>query len=167
MRPVTRNLRRARFLLVTFWGLLIAAAAAAPYLAAHSHSLSASVIYLLMSPVCHQDPGRSFHWLGLGWALCHRCSGIYAGILLGSAFSSRASRWLALPGPRRLFVVSCSLPVLLDAFLSITGLWINTPCSRIATGALFGVMLGTLMLAGLSEVLGSLNAFAARAHSSH
>jgi len=44
----------------------------------------AGFIFLFFSPICHQDPGRSFHLMGHPLAVCSRCTGIYIGFLLGA-----------------------------------------------------------------------------------
>ena len=100
--------------------------------------------------VCHQLPGRSL-WLGGGpVALCHRCLGVLAGLAgavgaaplvprLGALGGVRAGRWLAL----------ALAPGALDWLLGATGVWANTPGSRLATGALFGVAAGLFLAQAL------------------
>ncbi len=76
----------ARLLLAVLWGTMCLLVFAAPLLAAHSHSLLASLIYLFFTPACHQLPARSFALLGHPWGVCQRCAGIYLGLFTGSLF---------------------------------------------------------------------------------
>lgn len=48
-------------------------------------------------PLCHQDPGRSFHASGQVFPLCARCTGMWLGITLGVCAAMlwvKPSRWL-------------------------------------------------------------------------
>lgn len=142
-----------RAALLVIWGSLSFMAVAAPYCAAHSLDAFAATLYLFFAPVCHQDPGRCFSLGGYSWALCHRCSGIYFGTFLASLSPLGSLSMLRSPGQRRMWVIGASAPLLLDALLPYIGVWINTPWSRFSSGLLFGVMLSTLLLPGLTEFL--------------
>jgi uncharacterized membrane protein len=142
----------ARLILIFLWGALAAAAVAAPLLAARSDSTLATVLYLLLSPACHQDPGRSFCLYGHPWAVCHRCSGIYLGLLAAALLSSCVPSALASCSQRRMRVALGTLPMLMDFLLPYAGIWTNTPWSRFATGFAFGVMLSSLVVPGVSEL---------------
>ena len=143
----------SRLLLVSFWGAICAAIIAAPLLAAHSHPLVASLLYLLFSPVCHQIPERSFALLGHAWAVCHRCAGIHFGVFIASLAGFKI---LSVPDSslkRRIRVIAAGAPLILDALLPYTGLWTNTPFSRFFTGFIFGGMLSSLLVLGIAEFL--------------
>jgi uncharacterized membrane protein len=95
------------------------------------------------SVVCHQLPGRSPHLDGVPLAVCHRCYGIYWGLLLAvlgflallrwsQVFSRRAPLWLLLS----------LVPLTIDWGLSVLGIWQNTPLSRAVTGMVFGLAAG-------------------------
>lgn len=131
-------------------GAVCALAAAAPLLASHSLDGSASILYLLFSPFCHQIPERCFALWGCPLAVCHRCSGIYAGLLLGTLL---ARSW-ALAGPRmrRCTALCAVLPMLFDFFAPYAGLWTSTASTRFSTGLLFGILVTTLIARGLSEL---------------
>ena len=104
------------------------------------------------SAVCHQIPERSPHLAGAPVALCHRCSGILAGLVLGVGASpllsahllglvnrSRQGRWL----------LAALAPTALDWASAALGLWPNTPVSRVATGMIFGAAAGVILGANL------------------
>jgi uncharacterized membrane protein len=124
---------------------------AAPILAAHSCRKAASVFYVSFACVCHQIPERSFALSGHSLAVCHRCFGIYLGLFLGSLIENRfIHQSLRL---RRLYVLSASIPMLLDALVPYSGLWCSTSISRFCTGLLFGSMISCLLVHGVAELL--------------
>jgi len=98
--------------------------------------------------VCHQLADRSPHVHGAQWALCFRCTGILSGLVLalasgpwiGSTFVRVSTSW----GAARLLLLM-GLPTAFDWLLGATGLWANTPFSRLATGALLGLGAGWLL----------------------
>ncbi len=137
-----------RTFLILIWGLLCLSIVAAPYLAAHHCPAVAAFLYFFYSPVCHQLPGRSFKLMGASWAVCQRCSGIYFGLLAGSLLPAFNG---ALPPLRRTLVLAATAPLALDALLPMIGIWISSPASRFSTGLLFGTMLSTLLLSGITE----------------
>lgn len=145
--------RYARLALVLVWGGLAVAAIAAPLFAARADSFLAGTLYLLLSRACHQIPGRSFRFFGYPWAACHRCSGIYLGLLAAAMFSPGDPSALASHIRRRTWVALATLPLLTDALLPLTGIWANTPVSRFVTGFTFGAMLSSLLVPGVSELL--------------
>jgi len=144
---------RARLALTALWGALCLLILAAPLAAAFSTAPVSSFIRLLFSPVCHQLPERSFALLGHPWAVCHRCAGIYLGLLAASLFSP-VTRMASLgPAPRRALVAAATLPLLADFLLTLADIWAGTPASRFTTGFLFGFLLSTLLVAGVAELL--------------
>jgi len=79
--------------------VLVSAAVLAPYLAAAGYSALALAIVFFFSPVCHQDPVRSFWVFGGPVAVCARCLGIYLGAAAGA--------WI--PAPRRVLLAGLAL----------------------------------------------------------
>lgn len=102
--------------------------------------------------VCHQIPERSFHLAGGPVALCHRCSGVLAGLLLGVMVAPGLGGTL-LAGIRSrgqgAWLVAAALPTALDWALGALGWWSNTPGSRAVTGAVFGIAAGAILAANL------------------
>ena len=93
--------------------------------------------------VCHQLPERSFQFGGVPFALCHRCFGIVTGLVLGVAALPLLWR-LRMPRPAVLLFMT-ALPMTLDWMLGASGLWANTPISRVLTGVLFGLAAGWVL----------------------
>lgn len=133
------------------WSLLCILIIGAPILASRAYFGPASWIYVVFSNVCHQMPDRSFILAGFPLAICHRCSGIYLGLILGSLikipFFHRAA------GIRRIWIVAATLPLILDVALPFTGIGAGHAVSRFLTGLLFGTMLSSLLLQGILELL--------------
>ena len=124
---------------------LLAAVVAAPLLGG-----AGGAVRFAFSHVCHQIPERSLMLGGGPIALCHRCFGVLAGFAGGVAVAplvlrlqalgrARAGRWLAL----------ALVPGAVDWLLGATGVWANTPVSRLATGALFGLVAGLFLAEAL------------------
>ena len=139
--------------LLLFWGGVCAAFVSAPLLEACGHFFAGGMFRAIFSLICHQDPARSFALFGHPWAICHRCSGIYFGLFLFSAFPLGWSAVMDVPGHRRAWVVATTTPLLLDALLPLAGLWGNTPASRLVTGMIFGFMLSSLLTTALAEFM--------------
>jgi len=143
----------SKVLFSALWGGLCAAQIAAPLLAQLGDRSSASLLYSLFSPVCHQDPGRSFSICGYSLAVCHRCAGIYWGLLLGVWFPFALIGVLESPLRRRAWVLCAAAPMLLDAGLQFTGWWGATAVTRAITGFVFGALLSSLLVPAFTEIL--------------
>lgn len=128
--------------------LLLAGALLPPFLAHGPRELLMAGYKVL----CHQLPERSFAVGGVPLALCHRCTGVVAGLVTGV---------LALPllGPAaarirdraRVLLLGAAVPLALDWAVEVLGIWANTPASRALTGAVFGVAAGLVLAAALAE----------------
>ena len=96
--------------------------------------------------VCHQLPDRSFTVGGVPFALCHRCTGLLAGLLAGALLVPLAGRWRArlVRLERPLLLAALAVPSA-DWLLGVSGLWANTPASRFLTGGFFGLVAGYLL----------------------
>lgn len=111
-----------------------------------------SAIHGLGAVVCHADPGRSFE----GAAVCHRCTGIYAGVALGGLLAAAVPRvpfqrvwwWALAVGPLALQVALGLITPALDLW------WL-----RLGTGLVFGAMSGM----GVAHALAALRPTAAGA----
>jgi uncharacterized membrane protein len=146
----------ARAMLAGTWGVVCALTLAAPILAAHSWHRAAALLYLSYASVCHQIPERSFSFCGYPLAVCHRCSGIYLGLFLGSLAGNPDMP--RSPQTRRLRVLAAITPLLLDVLLPRIGLWVSTTPSRFLTGLILGTLISSLLLRGLAEFLEGLHA---------
>ena len=141
----------ARLILAVVWGALIIAALAAPLLVLFSFPTAAFFTYLPFSFICHQMPDRSFTILHNHLAVCHRCSGIYLGLFLGTLISPLFFRMSH--HARRTCLISSASLITLDAILPFTGLWNGFWLCRFLTGLAFGVTAAPFAVMGLDEVL--------------
>ncbi len=95
------------------------------------------------SMVCHQLPERSPHLLEVSLAVCHRCFGIYAGLLLAALAFIALWRWEPILNRHAKLLLGLSLvPLAVDWGFHVLGWWINTPWSRVVTGGIFGLVAG-------------------------
>lgn len=110
------------------------------------------VLHQAFGFVCHQIPERSFHLGGDPVALCHRCLGIFGGLVAGVIVAPLASpRRLRsiVAGAQAKWLVLAGLPTAVDWALGALEIWANTPFSRTLTGALFGAVAGVVLAANL------------------
>ena len=113
-----------------------------------------AVVERAFALVCHRLPDRSFHAGGVALGVCHRCTGIYAGLLAGALAFPLLVRWDRVLDRRAALLLGGSLvPLGLDWTLDALGLWANTPASRVATGAVFGLAAGVYLARGIALVL--------------
>ena len=133
--------------------LWLGAIVAAPLLRREWPRWSA-LFYAVFAPVCHQRPERSFFLHGFPLAVCGRCLGIYAGILIGTLVFPllRRKGTSELPPLRALVVFS--LPIGLDTLANILGLWSTSNGARLATGLFWGVVLPFYFIPAVGEALG-------------
>jgi len=92
---------------------------------------------------CHQIPDRSFQIGGISFALCHRCTSVVAGLVIGSLAVGLFRKLDGHFGRHlRLILLLSILPMLVDWGIDVLGVWTNTPFSRVAAGLVFGVVAG-------------------------
>ena len=132
--------------------LVVAAALAAPLLAAGGHALPARAAYAFFGAVCHQMPERSFHLLGHPLGVCARCAGLYAGFAAGVLLYPLARPLGVRHAPARAWLFAAAAPTALDFSLGLLGVWENTHLSRSLTGALLGAVAALYVLPGLLDL---------------
>jgi uncharacterized membrane protein len=144
---------------VVFWGVSAAIVAAlvslifvAPLAAAAGHNGLAFAIYYAFAPLCHQLPERSYFIDGHKFAVCSRCTGIYAGFAFTLLVYPlvRSLRSVATP-PRNLLILA-TLPLAIDFSLTFFGIWENTHTSRLLTGALLGSVAVFYVMPGIVDI---------------
>ena len=92
-KPSPRYVRlRAAVLPLLFAGAIVwlAAVFASPVVVSrfesgHPAFMAATVFYLAGATICHQRSERSFHFAGIRFPVCARCTGLYAGAAIGLA----------------------------------------------------------------------------------
>lgn len=153
----------------------------APVLAQAGYTRSAQLLYWFFQPLCHQIPERSFFLFGRQWtysyeelsrllggaavpqrwvgeaeigfkvAVCERDVAIYGFALLAGLLFGLVRRRLK-PLSLRVFGLLI-LPMAIDGVGQMIGLWDNI-WSRVATGALFGIVCVWLALPYVERGMG-------------
>jgi len=115
--------------------------------------ISASPIYTFFGYICHQIPERSFHLFGYQFAVCSRCFGVYAGLLLG-ILTYRLWRPVDSVEPLPRFWLFLSMvPIGIDWSLGVFGIWENTHFTRFVTGLILGVACAVFIVPALVEIV--------------
>ena len=114
----------------------------------------AAFLYMLGSRICHQIAERSFHLDGVQLPVCARCTGIYAGLAIGTLYAtfSTSTRWGQTPArkARRVLVLG-ALPTLVTVLVEWAGFWQTSNSARALAGAPLGIAVGILVIAALTE----------------
>jgi uncharacterized membrane protein len=131
---------------------LVSLIVVAPLAAASGHNELAAVIYHAFSPLCHQRPDRSYFIAGYQFAVCSRCTGLYAGFAFTLLLYPliRSLKTTAMP-PRSLLLLA-ALPLAIDFSVTFFGFWQNTHTSRLLTGALLGSVTVFYVMPGIVEL---------------
>lgn len=144
---------------VVVWSVVMAAAlvwlgliVAAPLALAHGYTFFALTVYGAFGFLCHQISERSFHIEGHSFAVCARCTGLYAGFAMGVLIYPLARSLRQLETPRRLWLLAACVPILIDWSLGFFHFWENTHLSRFATGAFLGAVCAFYVVPGLVDL---------------
>jgi len=124
----------------------------APFAQAHGHPQFAAAIYKAFSFVCHQIPERSFHLAGYRFAVCSRCTGLYAGFAVAALVYPLARPLQSTDTPSRIWLVLATLPLAIDFALGYFSIWDNTHLSRFLTGALLSSVAVFYVMPGLIDL---------------
>ena len=136
-------------LVVFAWVLLIVGL---PVAKANGFVTISSPLYHFFSFVCHQIPERSFHIAGEQFAVCHRCFGVYFGLLFGFAIYPLLRSVDEIEPLPRFWLFLSLIPITVDWSLNFLGIWENTHLSRFLTGMIVGVACSTFIVPALVEI---------------
>jgi uncharacterized membrane protein len=131
---------------------ILAAIIGAPLLQSSGHSAFAFKIYRVFSFLCHQIPERSFHIAGHQFAVCSRCTGLYAGFALAILSFPVFRSLQKTETPRIVWLFASAMPLAIDFSLTYFGIWQNNHFTRFTTGALFGAVAAIFILPGVIEL---------------
>jgi uncharacterized membrane protein len=153
--PQTTSIRRplVMWLLVASGSLLVVAViVGAPLTLATGHSDFAATIYQTFSHLCHQLPERSFFIAGHPFAVCARCTGIYAGFAAAVTLYPLARSLRCIETPARKWLFIAAAPLAIDFAIEFSGIWHNTHYSRLVTGAILGAVAVFYIMPGLLDL---------------
>jgi len=135
-----RNLLPRAALLV--WSAALLTAIVAAPIAASAARPEGWFLYQAFEPFCHQIPDRSWHLNGRSLAVCVRCLGLYAGLLLAALLGRRLSE--------RAIVVALGLLGVSWA-VEFSDLAMASDKTRFVTGLVLGCSAGAALLAGAPQ----------------
>lgn len=143
----------AMWLVVTLLALLfIAIVAGAPVAIANGYEALGNTIYLNLHYFCHQIPERSFFIAGHPFAVCARCTGIYAGFAAATLAYPLFKSLRQTTAPARKWLFIAAAPLGIDWAVEFFGVWPNTHTSRFLTGALLGATAVFYVMPGLMDL---------------
>ena len=128
-------------------GCLVAVAlvASPPFLMATGSGYAALPRWLFHG-LCHQLPERSFQLDDVAFAVCHRCTGLYAGFTLGLAAWPHMPRAAVRLASNPRWIAIFFTPLLVDAVVAD-----NTAASRFVTGLVASFPAALLPFLALGE----------------
>jgi uncharacterized membrane protein len=131
---------------------VIAIIVGAPLAMANGHVQIAATIYHTFSHLCHQLPERSYFVDGHPFAVCARCTGIYAGFAMATVFYPLMRSLRQTEAPMRKWLFIAAAPLAIDFLFEFSGAGHNTHSSRLLTGALLGAVAVFYVMPGLLEL---------------
>jgi uncharacterized membrane protein len=124
----------------------------APLAFGTGHAFWALTIYRTFSYFCHQLPERSFFIAGHPFAVCARCTGLYAGFTVAVVIYPLLRSLRQTEAPARKWLFLAAAPLAIDFALGYFNIWENTHSSRFATGALLGAVSVFYVMPGLMDL---------------
>ena len=132
--------------------LLVSLIVVAPVAAAGGHTDVAEGIYRAFGTLCHQRPDRSYFIDGHKFAVCSRCTGLYAGFAFTLLIYPLIRSLRNATTPPLIFLILAAIPLAIDFSLTFFGIWENTHTSRLLTGALLGSATVFYVMPGIIEL---------------
>ena len=112
-----------------------------------------ALVYLAGSLVCHQIAERSFHFSGIQFPVCARCTGLYLGGALGLVmFSALPVAHLTFQRARTALIL-VAIPTLVTIASAWSGLWDPGNAVRAAFAAPLGFVSGAIVAAVVARRL--------------
>jgi uncharacterized membrane protein len=124
----------------------------APLALKAGHPFWGLTIYRAFSYVCHQIPERSFFIAEHPFAVCSRCTGLYAGFTLAVIAYPLLRSLKLIEAPPRKWLFLAAAPLAIDFTVGFLGIWNNTHSSRFATGALLGAVSVFYVMPGFMDL---------------
>jgi len=121
-------------------------------LAADSQPHLAKSIYGGFALLCHQLPERSYFIAGHKFAVCARCTGLYAGFAFTFLLYPLLRPLRAIDWPPPVWLGLSAVPIGIDFGLTFLGVWENTHTSRLLTGLLLGSVSVFYVMPGIADL---------------
>src|SRR4029079_4248791 len=97
-------------------------------------------------------PERSFFIAGHQFAVCARCTGLYAGFAAATMAYPLVRSLRQIKAPPRKLLFLAAAPLAMYFAVGYFGIWENTHSSRFATGALLGAVAVFYVMPGLMDL---------------
>ncbi|MFY9621399.1 MAG: DUF2085 domain-containing protein [Pyrinomonadaceae bacterium] len=140
------------FFVATIALAILVAVIAAPLIQAQGYASLAGAVYQAFSYLCHQIPERSFHLAGHPFAVCSRCTGLYAGFAFATLALPLTRSLRRTDTPHVIWLLLSAAPLMIDFGLTYFEIWENNHFTRVTTGALFGAVAALFVVPGLIEL---------------
>jgi len=150
-RPIPTALG-AWFFIASVSSLILAAIIAAPVAQLFGHPAFAASIFKTFSYLCHQIPERSFHLADHQFAVCSRCTGLYAGFAFATLGYPLLCSLKRTDTPRIIWLLLAAAPLAIDFSLGYFSIWQNNHFSRFTTGALLGSVAAFYVVPGVIDL---------------
>jgi uncharacterized membrane protein len=121
-------------------------------LTAETHPHIANSIYGGFAVICHQIPERSYFIAGHKFAVCSRCTGLYAGFAFTFLLYPLLRPLRSIDWPPPVWLVLAAVPMAIDFGLTFLGIWENTHTSRLFTGLLLGGVSVFYVMPGVADL---------------
>ncbi len=125
---------------------------AAPLAQANGSQWFSFAVYEAFSHLCHQTAERSFFIAGHPFAVCTRCTGLYAGFAVAVALYPLLTSLKRTYTPERKWLFIAAAPLAIDFAVGFLGIWQNTHFSRFSTGAILGAATVFFVMPGLVQL---------------
>jgi uncharacterized membrane protein len=117
----------------------------------NNFSFPANIVYSIGDIFCHQISDRSLYLNGNQMPFCSRCTAIWFGLALGLALMIFYS--VKLNDKFLLIIILGILPLGIDGFGQLIGLWDSTNLIRVITGLITGVICGVAIGVIIDEII--------------
>lgn len=151
--------RKAQQRALVFWLIsvvvvlpVVSLVVVAPVAAANGSAELARGIYGAFAVFCHQLPERSYFIDDHQFAVCSRCTGIYAGFLFTLLLYPLIRSLKDPVTPRPSWLLLAAIPLGIDFSVNFFGFWQNTHTSRLLTGAFLGGAVVFYVMPGIIDL---------------
>ena len=136
-----------RFLLLSFLSIWILGFLL-PAISSSNNLMAKFILSKIYSTVCHQESAKCISISGASMLVCARCAGIYAGALTAGLFSLI----LIVPSISRKVFKFSLIPLVIDVFFTLTGIYNYSQSLAFATGFIFGNVVYLFLLSELENL---------------
>ncbi|MDD8017538.1 MAG: DUF2085 domain-containing protein [Bacteroidota bacterium] len=121
-------------------------------------SVTAHFFYKFFHTICHQFESRSFHINDHPFAVCIRCSSIYAGFFVAllairfiNKFQKESDSFFHHKRIMKLILIA--FPMFIDAMVDTFNIIPSSTLSRIITGGWFGLGMAVVLQSSLTDII--------------